>query len=91
MHFVPMFVFFDYSSSRGAEQFGPTTLGPRKGKIRGFRLGNGVLMFGIDTTTLIIVERCPRYLYIDLNPVRLVLTLYLLYVIHLLMDLYVWL
>ena len=45
---------------------------------RVLRLGNGVLMSGIDTTTLNSVERCPRHLIMDLNPIRPVLTRYLL-------------
>lgn len=44
---------------------------------RVLRLGNGVLMSGIDTTTLISVEQCPRHLIMDLNPIRPVLTRYL--------------
>ena len=44
---------------------------------RVLRLGNGVLMSGIDTTTLNSVERCPRHLIMDLNPIRPVLTHYL--------------
>ena len=47
---------------------------PKNGKLRVF-IGNGVLMSGIDMTTLISVERCPRYLFKDLNPMRPVLTL----------------
>lgn len=53
-------------------------LTPRSGKLRVFRLGNGVLLSGIDMSTLISVERCPRYLFKDLNPLRPVITLYLL-------------
>ena len=41
------------------------------------RLENGVLMSGIDTATLISVERCPRHLIMDLNPIRHLLTRYL--------------
>ena len=48
----------------GAEQIRPAVPDPRKGKNRVLRLGNGVLMSGIDTSTLISVERCPRYIYI---------------------------
>ena len=52
--------------------------GPRglysEGEFRVLRLGNRVLMSGIIMATLISVERSPRHLFMDLNPIRPVLT-----------------
>ena len=52
--------------------------GPRglysEGEFWVLRLGNRVLMSGIIMATLISVERCPRHLIMDLNPVSPVLT-----------------
>ena len=52
--------------------------GPRglysEGEFRVLRLGNRVLMSGIIMATLISVERSPRHLFMDLNPVKPVLT-----------------
>ena len=52
--------------------------GPRglysEGEFWVLRLGNRVLMSGIIMATLISVERNPRHLFMDLNPIRPVLT-----------------
>ena len=61
------------ASAAGLKGHGPRGL-HSEGEFRVLRLGNRVLMSGIIMATLISVERSPRHLFMDLNPVRPVLT-----------------